>query len=161
MPRCGTFLLYRSKVEVFLFCSKGAVPLGQNAAVEVGRHRSKEKNMKNKNKIRLAGALAGIVNGVFGGGGGMIAVPLLAAGGLEEKRAHATAILIIAPVSLAGAIAYIIAGYAAAHIFLPAAVGMAAGGALGAVFLNKLPLTAVRAVFVAVMFAAGIRMVFA
>ena len=109
----------------------------------------------------LTGAAVGIANGLFGGGGGMIAVPLLAAGGLEEKRAHATAILIIAPVSLAGAIAYIIAGYAAAHIFLPAAVGMAAGWALGAVFLNKLPLTAVRAVFVAVMFAAGIRMVFA
>ena len=109
----------------------------------------------------LTGAAVGIANGLFGGGGGMIAVPLLAAGGLEEKRAHATAILIIAPVSLAGAIAYIITGYAAAHIFLPAAVGMAAGGALGAVFLNKLPLTAVRAVFVAVMFAAGIRMVFA
>ena len=109
-----------------------------------------------------AGAAVGIANGLFGGGGGMIAVPLLAgACGLKEKCAHATAILVIAPVSLAGAVAYFAAGYALPSVFLPAAVGMAAGGAAGALFLNRLPLTAVKLLFIAVMFAAGIRMVLA
>ena len=108
----------------------------------------------------LSGAAVGAANGLFGGGGGMIAVPLLSgAMNYEEKCAHATAILIIAPVSLAGAVAYIISGYAFADVVIPAAVGMTAGGALGAVFLNKLPLTAVKIIFVAVMFAAGVRMI--
>lgn len=108
----------------------------------------------------LCGGAVGLANGLFGGGGGMIAVPLLSgAMNFEEKSAHATAILIIAPVCLAGAVAYIIAGYARADIIIPACLGMTAGGALGALFLNKLPLTAVRVIFVAVMLAAGIRMV--
>ena len=77
----------------------------------------------------------------------------------EEKAAHATAILIIAPVSLAGAAAYIISGYALPYIIIPAAVGMTAGGAFGAQLLNKLPLMAVKVIFVAVMLAAGIRMI--
>lgn len=106
-----------------------------------------------------SGAAVGAANGLFGGGGGMIAVPLLSgAMNFEEKVAHATAILIIAPVSFAGAIAYIISGYALPHIFLPAAVGMTAGGAMGALLLSRLPLLAVKVIFVAVMFAAGVRM---
>ena len=107
-----------------------------------------------------AGAAIGAANGLFGGGGGMIAVPVL--GGLlgyPQRCAHATAILIIAPVSLAGVIAYAFAGYLWLNIALPAAVGMVAGGALGALGLNKLPLNAVRLIFIAVMLAAGIRMV--
>ena len=116
--------------------------------------------LKNTAKAVLSGAAVGIANGLFGGGGGMIAVPLLyGAMNFEEKAAHATAILIIAPVSLAGAAAYIISGYALPYIIIPAAVGMTAGGALGAQLLNKLPLMAVKVIFVAVMLAAGIRMI--
>lgn len=108
----------------------------------------------------LCGGAVGLANGFFGGGGGMIAVPLLSgAMNFEEKCAHATAILIIAPVCLASAAAYIIAGYARADIIIPACLGMTAGGALGALFLNRLPLTAVKVIFVAAMLAAGIRMV--
>lgn len=107
----------------------------------------------------LSGAAIGIANGLFGGGGGMIAVPLLSgAMNYEEKAAHATAILIIAPVSLAGAVAYIISGFALPYVVIPAAVGMTAGGAVGAQLLNGLPLAAVKAIFVAAMLAAGIRM---
>ena len=45
------------------------------------------------------------------------------------------------------------------YIIIPAAVGMTAGGAFGAQLLNKLPLMAVKVIFVAVMLAAGIRMI--
>ncbi len=107
----------------------------------------------------LSGGAVGAANGLFGGGGGMIAVPLLSGlMGYEEKCAHATAILVIAPVCLASAITYAVAGYAAAEVIIPAAVGMTAGGALGALSLEKLPLSAVKIIFVAVMLAAGIRM---
>lgn len=115
--------------------------------------------MPEKVKGFICGTAVGAANGLFGGGGGMIAVPLLSSlMNYEERSAHATAILIIAPVSLVSAIVYIIAGYAYAHIAIPAAIGMTAGGALGAFSLNKLPLAAVKIIFIAVMLAAGIRM---
>ena len=50
-----------------------------------------------KNWLLIAvGAITGLVNGFFGGGGGMIVVPMLTLlVNLQEKKAHATAILII------------------------------------------------------------------
>ena len=51
-------------------------------------------------KKLLCGTAVGAANSLFGGGGGMLAVPLLCATGYAEKQAHATAILVILPVSL-------------------------------------------------------------
>ena len=46
----------------------------------------------------LAGAAAGVVNGFFGGGGGQVLVPLLAGRcGLEQRKAFATSVAVIAP----------------------------------------------------------------
>lgn len=117
-------------------------------------------NSKNFKRI-LAGGLTGGVNGLFGGGGGMVAVPILKNMlGYDEKRAHATAILVIAPVCLVSSLTYIINGYFYPSIVIPAAIGSAAGGILGALMLEKLPTGIVNAVFIAVMLAAGIRMLF-
>ena len=108
-----------------------------------------------------AGALTGTVNGLFGGGGGMVAVPILCGLlGYEEKQAHATAIFIIAPICAASAIIYIINGYAALDVIIPAAIGSVAGGFVGAYSLSKFPKTIVNYIFIAVMFAAGVRMLF-
>ncbi len=107
----------------------------------------------------FTGLLTGGINGLFGGGGGMVVVPLLKNMlGYEEKHAHATAILVIAPVCAASAITYIINGYFAADVVIPAAIGSVAGGLLGAFLLNKLPEFIVNAVFIAVMLVAGVRM---
>ena len=107
----------------------------------------------------LTGLLTGGINGLFGGGGGMVVVPLLKNMlGYEEKHAHATAILIIAPVCAASAITYIVTGHFAADVVIPAAIGSVAGGLLGAFLLNKLPEFIVNAVFIAVMLVAGVRM---
>ncbi len=109
----------------------------------------------------LCGLLTGAVNGLFGGGGGMVVVPLLKNMlGYDEKRAHATAILVIAPVCAASAIIYIINGYFDASVVIPAAIGSVAGGFLGALALNMFPEFIVNAVFIAVMFAAGARLLF-
>ena len=83
----------------------------------------------------------------------MVVVPLLKnILGYDERRAHATAILVIAPVCAASAVTYLINGYFA--------LGSVAGGALGAFALGKLPEFIVNAVFVAVMLAAGVRLLF-
>ncbi len=108
-----------------------------------------------------AGLLTGAVNGLFGGGGGMVAVPLMKNMlGYTEKRAHATAILVIAPVCAISAVTYIINGYFSAEIVIPAAIGSIAGGVVGANLLEKLPVFIVNIIFVAVMFIAGVRMLF-
>ena len=118
--------------------------------------------MDEKNyKSALSGLVTGAVNGIFGGGGGMVAVPLLKnLLGYNEKKSHATAILIIAPVCVASAIVYILSGYFRADVVIPAALGAVAGGYLGAKLLGTLPGFAVNIIFIAVMFAAGIRMLF-
>lgn len=108
-----------------------------------------------------AGLLTGAVNGLFGGGGGMVAVPLMKNMlGYTEKRAHATAILVIAPVCAISALTYIINGYFSAEIVIPAAIGSIAGGIVGAYLLEKFPVFIVNIIFVAVMFIAGVRMLF-
>ena len=108
-----------------------------------------------------AGVLTGAVNGIFGGGGGMVAVPLLSKMlGFENKQAHATAIFIIAPVCAASAVIYIINGYAILDVIIPAAIGTVAGGFLGAYSLSRFSSSAVNYIFIAIMFAAGARMLF-
>lgn len=105
--------------------------------------------------------LTGAVNGLFGGGGGMVAVPLLKNMlGYNERCAHATAILVIAPICAAGSVVYIAKGYLDPTIVIPAAIGSVVGGIFGAMLLTKLPEKVVAAVFVAVMLAAGLRMLF-
>lgn len=111
-------------------------------------------------KRLIAGMLTGAVNGLFGGGGGMVAVPLLKGMlGYGDKQSHATAIFVIAPVCAASAAVYIINGYALPDVIIPAAVGSVAGGLVGAYSLNSFPKTVINCIFIAVMFAAGIRMV--
>lgn len=112
-------------------------------------------------KRTSAGVLTGAVNGLFGGGGGMIAVPLLKGMlGYEDKQAHATAIFIIAPVCAASAIVYIINGFAQWDVIIPAAIGSVAGGLAGALFLDRCPKTLINYIFIALMFIAGVRMLF-
>ena len=90
----------------------------------------------------------------------MIVVPLLAAaGGKPPLVAHATAILVILPVCLASAAVYLLGGQFDTDLFLAVSLGVLPGGVLGARFLNTISPAAATAVFAAVMFAAGIRMI--
>ena len=51
----------------------------------------------------LAGGAAGIANGFFGGGGGMILVPLLVSRcGLTRRKAFATSVAVILPLCVLG-----------------------------------------------------------
>ena len=106
---------------------------------------------------RLAGGGAvGAANGVFGGGGGMIAVPLLER---IDKRgtaaAHATAIACILPASFVSALVYILAGLVPWQTLLPVALGVLPGGFFGARLLPLLPPWAVDLAFSALMLLAG------
>ena len=58
----------------------------------------------------FAGGCAGLVNGFFGGGGGMVLVPLLAKK-LSQEKAFATSIAIILPLCLLSAGIYTYRGH--------------------------------------------------
>lgn len=111
-------------------------------------------------KGAVSGALVGLANGLFGGGGGMLAVPLLRKNGYGEKQAHATAILLILPISALSFLLYAIRGYYDASVLIPTALGVTAGGMLGATALNKLPVKAVRITFACLQIVAGVFLLF-
>jgi len=118
-----------------------------------------EKTAKNKVKAIVGGCFCGLINGLFGGGGGMIVVPILTlALALPIKKAHATAILIILPLTIISTIFYLLFGSVNFSLILPVGVGVLIGGILGALLLKKLSSKIVVIIFAVLMFAAGIKM---
>lgn len=89
----------------------------------------------------------------------MLCVPLLERRGLATKTAHATALFVILPICVISAAIYIFNGYFDAVKVFCACIGVTAGGALGAVLLNKLPEVAVAIVFALLMIGIGIKLV--
>jgi len=107
----------------------------------------------------LGGILIGIMNGLLGAGGGMLAVPLLKKFGLQQTQAHATAVAIIFPLSILSSIAYL---YLRRFELADAAVYLlpgAAGALAGALLLAKIPALWLRKIFACFIIWAGIRMV--
>ena len=123
-----------------------------------------ETNGKNKNTWNLksiaAGSLVGFVNGLFGGGGGMVAVPALEQTGMEEKSAHATALLVILPVSALSFVFYAFGGFLEARVLIPTAIGVFFGGLLGAKLLSNMKTKWVNLLFAILQAAAGVWMIF-
>lgn len=116
--------------------------------------------MKHKAVYLFGGAAVGAANGLFGGGGGMIAVPILKGAGRSARSAHATAIAVILPASAVSALVYLLGGNIPLAVFLPVALGVLSGGFFGAKLLVRVPQRAVTFAFALLMLAAGLRMLF-
>lgn len=107
----------------------------------------------------LAGALAGLVNGLFGGGGGMIIVPSLKyLLRYKTNSAHATTIAVILPLSVLSGIFYTAFGNFEWSPTLFTSLGVLIGGVFGAILLKKLASKPVTLIFSVVMAIAGIKM---
>ena len=120
-----------------------------------------EKSKKKIYKLIACGCAVGTANSVFGGGGGMLVVPLLVA--LMKKNpkvAHATAIAVILPISLVSGILYVVFGNFDIRVGIPVTAGVLAGGIIGAFLLKKLPPKWVVVIFAVIMAAAGVKMLF-
>lgn len=118
------------------------------------------KKLKNR-QIIVLGALIGVINGFFGGGGGMIVVPLLTEKfGLTQKQAQATAIFVILPISIASSIIYITKNSIDFAVGWSVILGVLIGGALGAMLLKKLNNLIVKAIFTLLMLIGGIFLLF-
>ena len=87
----------------------------------------------------MSGAAAGIVNGLFGAGGGMVLLPLLSkTTDLEGKEVFANCVAIILPLSLVSAVVYFLRGGSFAAESVPYLIGGAIGGVIAGVLLKKL-----------------------
>ena len=85
--------------------------------------------MKKKEISKIGGA-SGILNGLFGSGGGTVAVPLLKKSGLSQKEAQATSLMMMFFLSAVSAGIYFFEG----HLSFSDAAGFIPGGIAGAVF---------------------------
>ncbi len=107
----------------------------------------------------LAGLLAGLCCGLFGSGGGAVAVVALKRlCGFPSREAHATAISVMLPLTLSGAAVYWAGGGVDWHTLLFAAPGALLGGLLGARLVGKMRPAALDKLFAAAMLWAGVWM---
>ena len=96
----------------------------------------------------VAGGAAGLVNGFFGGGGGMVLVPLLAGKcGLNQRKAFATSVAIIAPLCALSAGIYWFRKDLDFMLSLPYLAGGLAGGLIGGRLFKKLSMKWLRRAF--------------
>ena len=114
--------------------------------------------MTDKGKLRLTGALGGLVNGLFGGGGGMAVVPLLTRWcGVEEKKAFATCVAVILPFCVLSAAIYLFRTGFDLLQALPYLLGGLAGGLVGGRLMGRVSVIWLRRIFAAFLLYGGVR----
>lgn len=109
-------------------------------------------------KFLLTGAAAGLLNGLFGAGGGMVVVPMLHKDGLPEERAHATSIAVILPLSALSSVLYLSLGHIGlsdALWFIP--LGLA-GAVLGGWILPRIQTVWLHRIFGALVLYSAVRL---
>ena len=107
----------------------------------------------------FTGIIIGFVNGFWGGGGGMICVPLLMQViRLPEKKAHATTLLIMLPLSIASLVVYFTKGNLPLVDATKIGVGFVTGGLIGALLLKIISNVWLGVVFSLIIIAGGIKM---
>ena len=131
-----------------------------NFNTKKGNFSNQKFTKKQKFYLIISGGIIGFLNGFFGGGGGMICVPILQKVlSLDAKKSHATAILVIFPLSLISAFIYVFNGLISSLPLLTVGLGVVAGGITGSFALKFLPPKAVRIIFAIVMFVGGIKLI--
>lgn len=116
--------------------------------------------MKNSVKYAVTGALAGAANGFFGAGGGLFLVPLLAAWTkLEERKAFATSVAVILPLSAVSAAVYWFRGGLDFMTAWPYLIGGAIGGVIAGRVFQKVNMLWLRRVFGLLILYGGVRAV--
>lgn len=117
-----------------------------------------ENNMK-KVFGSVLGVLTGFINILIGACGGIVAVEGLKAKGLDQTKAHATAVSVILPLTIISAAMYLYRGDVKirdSYVFIIPAL---AGSILGAWLLPKIPKNILKRIFAVFIIYAGARMI--
>lgn len=128
---------------------------------EISTMQTKEKPPKiNVFTLILFGLIIGFINGFWGGGGGMICVPILVnLLRLPEKKGHATTILIMLPLCIASFIVYLVKGSIDLAMAINVGAGFVIGGILGAILLKKINNITLKLVFAVIIIIGGIKLI--
>ena len=113
---------------------------------------------KSKTLTAIFGVCIGLVNGILGAGGGMLAVPMLKKIGFSQKESHTNAIAIILPITIVSAIVYLLKDlvtFSDAVIYMPTGL---IGAVIGTYLLKKISAKWLKNIFGVLMFYAGIRL---
>ena len=116
------------------------------------------KNIKKTLKSAALGVGVGLIHGVFGAGGGMLAVPILKSQGLNQKSAHANAVAVILPITVLSAVLYLVKGtvsLADSLAFIPTGL---IGSVIATFVLQKFSNKWLQKIFAAFMIYAGVRL---
>ncbi len=106
----------------------------------------------------FAGGAAGLINGLLGGGGGMVLVPLLREKcGLEPRHAFATSIAIILPLCILSSAIYFFRGSLELSAALPYLLGGTFGGLLGGKIFKKVNMNWLRRGFGLLLLYSGVK----
>ena len=114
--------------------------------------------MRSKWRYAVAGGLAGIANGFFGGGGGSVLVPLLTRMcGLDQRRAFATSVAVILPLCALSAGIYLFRGGLDLMTALPYLIGGTVGGWAGGKWFKGVKMLWLKRAFGLLLIYGGVR----
>ncbi len=117
-------------------------------------------SMTKKIWLVIGSLVAGICTGLFGGGGGMLIVPLLTTlYGLEQDKAHATALATIFPLCCISSIFYLVGAGWEYQNGLVVSLGVVVGGIVGSFALRKIPKRMLGVIFYILMIGGGVKMI--
>ena len=110
--------------------------------------------------LGLTGLLAGVINGFFGAGSGLILVPLIKIiYKIDEKQNHATTLACVLFMCLFSSVVYIIKKQVDYMLILWCLIGSLIGALIGTVCLKKLKNEVIDLVFSLVLVIAGVFMI--
>lgn len=108
----------------------------------------------------LCGLLIGAVNGLFGAGGGVMAIIVLQKFlGYPTHQSHAAAVAVILSITAVTCVIYLFNGVYNIPLTVEAAIGGIAGGIVGAKLLPKISDKYLHLIFGIFMAVAGIRLI--
>lgn len=117
------------------------------------------KNNRAWTKMIFIGFGAGLINGIFGAGGGIIVVPALTFFfDVEQHKAQATAISIILPFAIISSLVYYMKGFVDFETTFHVALGSVMGSYIGSKALTRFSDTALRKFFGVFIILAALRM---
>jgi len=108
----------------------------------------------------FSGILIGLINGLFGAGGGIVAVEVLKIKGFSQSDAHKSAIAIILPLSVLSFVFYLTSDKFVFSDGIPFIFPGLLGALFGSYIINKISDGALRKIFAVVLIIAGGRMLF-
>jgi uncharacterized membrane protein YfcA len=117
-----------------------------------------KKKPKGKLYYALCGAVIGAVNGLFGSGGGVAAVPALKKAGLTVKESHASSLAVTLPLSAVSAAVYSFGQDFKWGDALPLIPFGLAGAVVGGLVLKKISNVWLKRIFGGLLIVAGARM---